>query len=263
MRRLHLFEIEDQSWCPAFLRDAMTDYLQHVILVTRPYHPIAGRLEQALLRAGAQEVVDLCSGGGGPWLSLQPALQNGGKTITVCLTDRYPNLAAFERVQAVSQNRIGFTSEPVDATQVPPEQAGFRTLFSSFHHFRPEQARAILGDAVRHRQGIGIFEATQRRLPVILLGLLIPFMVLIFTPAIHPFRWSRILFTYLIPILPFMIMFDGMVSCLRTYTPAELNAMTEAFADAEYTWEVGEEKDAKSPVPVTYLIGTPARSAED
>jgi hypothetical protein len=28
MRRMHLFEIEDQSWCPRAVRDAMTDYLR-------------------------------------------------------------------------------------------------------------------------------------------------------------------------------------------------------------------------------------------
>ena len=44
MPRLHLFEIMDQPWCPAFLRDAMTDYLQHVLNIANPYRPVAGQL---------------------------------------------------------------------------------------------------------------------------------------------------------------------------------------------------------------------------
>lgn len=44
MRRLHLFEIEDQAWCPTVIRDCATDYLQHVIAAVNAYEPIAERL---------------------------------------------------------------------------------------------------------------------------------------------------------------------------------------------------------------------------
>src|SRR5262245_54392038 len=112
--------------------------------------------------------------------------------------------------------------QPVDATRVPDELPGFRTMFSAFHHFRPEQASAVLADAVRMRQGIGVFEGTQRRPLALLLMLLVPLAVLITTPFIRPFRWSRLLWTYLIPIVPIVALFDALVSCLRTYSIEEL-----------------------------------------
>ena len=68
MRRLHLFEIEDQAWCPTVIRDCATDYLQHVIIAANVYEPIAERLGLAVARTGVTRIVDLCSGGGGPWL---------------------------------------------------------------------------------------------------------------------------------------------------------------------------------------------------
>ena len=34
----------------------------------------------------------------------------------------------------------------------------------AFQHFRPEEARAVLADAVRKRQGIGVFEGTHNSL---------------------------------------------------------------------------------------------------
>ena len=52
----------------------------------------------------------------------------------------------------------------MDATHVPRELAGLRTLFNGFHHFRPLDATAILADAVRARQPIAIFEASRRSL---------------------------------------------------------------------------------------------------
>ena len=54
---------------------------------------------------------------------------------------------------------------------------------------------------------------------------LVPLAVLVLTPAVRPFRWSRLFWTYLVPVLPPPILFDGVVSCLRVYTPEEMLAM--------------------------------------
>jgi len=79
-----------------------------------------------------------------------------------------------------------YLPEPVDVTGVPDELVGFRTLFSAFHHFRPEQARAILGDAVRKHQGIAIFEGTYHSALAMFLMLLVPLMVLLVTLSSVP-----------------------------------------------------------------------------
>jgi hypothetical protein len=52
-----------------------------------------------------------------------------------------------------------------------------------------------------------------------------------------------LLFTYVIPILPFVLMFDGWMSCLRTRTPDEVEALLRtcgaARGDKEIAkWEV-------------------------
>jgi len=46
---------------------------------------------------------------------------------------------------------------------VPAELKGLRTMFTSFHHFLPEEARAVLQNAVDAGEGIGIFEITAAR----------------------------------------------------------------------------------------------------
>lgn len=256
MRRFHLLEIEDQPWCPAVLRDAATDFLQFMIVATDTYLPAVPHLRCALERTGMRQVVDLCSGGGGPWPGLLTRLDTADAPVQVRLTDRYPNREAFQRANERTGGRLAFHPEPVDASALPAGLAGFRTLFTAFHHFRPEAARAILADAVRNGQGIGVFEATQRSAPSLLATALSPLLVLLVTPFIRPFRWSRLLFTYLIPLVPLLVLFDGLVSCLRTYTPRELRAMADSLDARGYTWEIGEAK-GRGPAPVTYLIGIP------
>ncbi len=253
MRRLHLFEIEDQAWCPTVIRDCATDYLQHVIIAANAYEPIAERLSQAVARSGATRIVDLCSGGGGPWLRMQqhcPAVE-------IYLTDLHQNVAASQRAQALSSGKIKCYPEAVNALRVPPELVGFRTLFTSFHHFKPAEARAILRDAVASRSGIGIFEGTQRR-PSAMLGMLLtPLLVWLVTPLLRPFSWARLLWTYLLPVVPLVALFDGLVSCWRTYTVAELTEFTAELSRSGYEWEVGEAQAKGWRAPVTYLIGYP------
>ena len=256
MKRLHLFEIHDQEWCPPTIRDAETDYLQLVIAKTKPYRAMVPVLAAALERTGARQVLDLCSGAGGPWSWLRPVLAERGVNVSVCLTDKYPNVGALDRSNHLADHGIRYHPQPVDAMRLGDELVGFRTMFSSFHHFRPEQARAILADAVEKKQGIAVFEGTRRSLLALVLMLLVPLIVLISTPFIRPFRWSRLIWTYLIPIVPLLSLFDGLVSCLRTYTCDELRELVTGLDD--YDWEIGEEPSRQGPIPVTYLIGLPA-----
>ncbi len=82
-------------------------------------------------------------------------------------------------------------------------------------------------------------------------------MLFVFTPLIRPFHWSRLLWTYLVPIIPLVLLFDGVVSCLRTYRIQELREMVEKLAGIEYEWEVGEQPRGLGIAPITYLIGRP------
>ena len=261
MERLHLIEIEDQDWCPRTVRDAATDYLQFALAATKPYAAIIPILTAALRRTDTLRVLDLCSGAAGPWLWLRPFLAEMGMSVSVCLTDKYPNMEAFQRSSRLTNQAISYHPQPVDATRVPGELPGFRTMFTAFHHFRPEQAREVLADAVRKRQGIGVFEATQRRPLALLLTLLAPLVVLLVTPVIRPFRWSRLLWTYLIPLVPLVTLFDGLVSCLRTYSVQELRDLTARLDTNDYHWDIGTVKSKMTPIPITYLIGVPHENA--
>jgi hypothetical protein len=240
----------------------MTDYLQFVTVTTKTYSGILPILSAALERTDARQVVDLCSGAGGPWRGLQAALAVQGRKVSVSLTDMYPNAGAAADLHPERQNDIRYYSRPVDATRVPQELAGFRTLFSAFHHFSPSEARAVLADAVQARQGVAVVEGTQRSALALVLMLLVPLMVLLMTPLIRPFRWSRLLCTYALPIIPLACLHDGVVSCLRTYSVEELRELVQSLGSSDYHWEIGEVKSTIGPIPITYLTGCPLLTAE-
>jgi hypothetical protein len=259
MRRVQFIELHDEPWFPSSLRNNVTDALQFGLSLLKAYAPIAPLLLGVLDSTKSHSIVDLCSGGGGPWLDLSRQFRTDTQVFRILLTDRYPNLRAFQNVRLASINDVAFYPDSVDAMKVPGELRGFRTMFTSFHHFRPEEARAILQNAVDARQGIGIFEITRRSPSSIALMFPWALMLFVFTPLIRPFRWSRLLCTYVLPIIPFVLLFDGVVSCLRTYQIQELREMVKNLSGIEYQWEVGEHSRGLGIMPITYLVGHPLR----
>ena len=257
MPRLHLFELEDQAWFPSTWRSYMTDYLRHVQAQFGLHRLAAEPLAKAMEESESERIVDLCSGSGGPLVPLLEEWADGGRRTQATLTDLYPSAMASEQALCESGDLVSFRAEPVDATAVPEELDGMRTIFNGLHHFRPEQAKAVLADAVRGRRPIAVFEVADRTIPAILPLVLVPLFVLVMTPMIRPFRWSRLLWTYLIPVLPPAILWDGLVSYLRAYTPDELLAMGRAVEPEGYVWRSGYSKLEKSPARMTYLVGIP------
>ncbi len=267
MARLHLFEIHEQPWCPATIRNGATDCLRLIATVGNQYRHVAPLLQQALLATGAMQIVDLCSGGGGPWHSLASQLHTRqGDPVPICLTDLYPNQAAAEANQNRRIQQFHFMDTPVDATQLPPTLTGFRTLFTAFHHFSPKNAQAILQDAVNCRQGIAIFEQTARTPIGLLTMLLLPGLAWLATPFIRPWRGARFFWTFILPTIPLVLCFDGMISCLRTYSASELatlvNQLEPAPSGVAYVWQIGKVRSPLSPIGVSYLIGYPVAEEE-
>lgn len=253
--RLHLFEWEDLQWFPAFLRDCMTDFLEFISRVMKMYAPIPEVVQHEMAKSNTKVILDLGSGGGGPWRQILPVWKEAGVEAEVILSDFYPNISSFEKLKEEYPDYIKFKKEPVDARDVSIDQKLLRTQFLSLHHFKPSDATAIFKNAVHSGHPICIVEGQQRTIPSMIGMIFSPINALLMTPFIRPFRFDRILFTYLIPILPLLIMWDGIVSVLRTYTESELHKMA-AHADPEGKFEWRFEKVGKGGI-VTVFTGSP------
>ncbi|MFK7985755.1 MAG: class I SAM-dependent methyltransferase [Sandaracinaceae bacterium] len=264
MRRLDVIELEDLSACPRAIRDGGTDWLRFAAEFTGAFDPVAPKLRAAMDAGGVDRIVDLCSGGGGPWNRLEPVLRQSGD-VEVTLTDLYPNEDALAHARARSGGRLKTRLEPTDATDVPASLPGVRTLFNGFHHFNPAQARAILADAVDKRQPIAIFEGFHHRaLGMLMVWSQVP-LVWLLTPLVRPFSLTRLLLTYVVPAIPFIVWFDGTMSMLRLYLKDELREMVESIdGHASFDWDIGTTKIPGVPLGhLTHLVGTPRALSND
>jgi len=263
MRRFRLFEFEDQAWLPALFRDYLTETLKYQVTKYRTYAPVAGKIKDALGRTGYYQVVDLCSGAGGPQFQIQEILRNEyGLRVRVVMTDRFPNSKLVERLRHTRAEGVTYLSDSVDAAWIPADLKGLRTLFTSFHHLGPEAAIRVLRSAVEDGSPIGVFEFTERKALNLIGALLAPVALLFQTPRITPFSWGRLLWTYLLPVIPLMHLWDCAASHLRSYTVAELQQLALKAGADRYNWQMGTIVSERTRDSIIYLIGYPARAQE-
>lgn len=260
LNKPRLFEFLDFARLPNSLRDAATDDLRFKWQRGGLYKPIAARLTRLLAATGGGDVLDLASGGGGPIWAAYRQMVDDGVDLKVTLSDKFPNLPAFAFLKKISDGGIDFVEEPLDVTAIPPELEGIRTLCASAHHFRLETLTAILQDAVDRGRPIAIFDASAPPTPPP------PMMFLFCTPPgvllsalfIRPFRWSRLFWTFVLPLLPLLILWDAQVSWVRAYSVKQLEGIVRELQPNDYVWEIGRES---FPNTITYLTGYPAPTA--
>ncbi len=253
MARIQFFEFEDLKWFPSFLRNYLTDYLKFLANQIKIYKPIILILQKAIDNSGTNQIIDLASGGGGGLTWLNRELLKDNPNLKILLTDFYPNLDAFEYTKKEMKN-VDYVKKSIDARDVPQDLEGLRTQFLSLHHFNPEDAIKILQNAVDSNSTIAIFEAQERSFASLFAMITSPISVLLTTPFIRPFKFGRILFTYIIPIVPIIVLWDGVVSCLRTYSVKEMESLVDQVKNKDnFDWEIGKIKTG--PAVNLYLLG--------
>jgi len=256
MARIHLFELQDQSWFPTLLGDGGTAYLTAISRLGGVQDFLAPVVAEALDLSGQEAIIDLCSGAGGPVVDVVELLRKEGREVALTLSDLKPNQTSLTALAKVG---VQIHPEPVDASSVPEGLSGLRTLFNAFHHFQDDLALAVLQDAVRSGEPIAIVELSERAAHSVVGSVMIPLFVWLVMLTVRPVRVSWLVLTYLFPILPMTIAWDGFVSHLRTRSPEELDALVAKLDAPGWVWESSHVK-VKGPMGYTLLLGLPPTS---
>ena len=180
------------------------------------------------------------------------------KNLDLTLTDLYPNKELASKINQNEAGNIFYLMTPVDATNVPGDLVGVRTMVCSFHHMKPDTARSILKNVRDRKQPICIYEISDNSFPLFLWWVAIPLNIItafLITPFVRPLSWKQILFTYLIPVIPIFFAWDGAVSNARTYTLEDLDILLEGLETEDYKWEKGRIGGKTKKL---YLLGIPS-----
>jgi hypothetical protein len=246
----HLFELEDLPGFPAVLRRQQVEFIGWLVHRFGIYASAVPLLQEALSRSGAAQVTDLGSGSGGPihYLASRPGLEH----VRILLTDRYPTPTA------ITLRNVDWHPLPVDALEPNAPGHGLLTLFNAFHHFTPVQQVQLV--QLHAPRGLLVFEVLQ---PTVLsfLKILTTTTIgqLLLAPFVRPFRWERLLFTYILPINLVTIPWDGLVSVLRSDHPETLVERLRPSVPQGHILEGGTVGPWWA--PVTWISCLPERTA--
>lgn len=259
MKRIHLFEFEDFTWFPNWIRLSLTRLMIVMHKMLNSKTELAELLNKVLKNANTTKVIDLCSGSGGPMPEVVAELKEnyGFNSIELTLTDLYPSIKDATRINA-EDNTIHYQTNSVDATNLGSDLNGLRTMICSFHHMDKQSAHSILKSAFDDKEAICIFEISDNSYPKFLWWLTIPINLiscLFITPFVKPLSWYQLVFTYLIPIIPIFFAWDGAVSNARTYTIGDMEILIQDLQSDDYSWEMGTIKGKSKKL---FLIGMPS-----
>lgn len=216
-------------------------------------------------------VVDYCAGGGGPtpyierFLNAQTAAtprkpkddddnnnkNNNNKLVHFVLTDLHPHIPNWALAASTSP-QVHYAPASIDAANspadllttveppLPPSLTNnitktFRTFHLSFHHFPDPLARDILRNTMTTSNGFAIIELQDRHFTSFLALFLLGIGVVALAPY-YAWRWrsfGTLFWSWAIPVLPFVLVWDGWMSSIRSRTADEIQGMMASCGVAE------------------------------
>lgn len=191
-----------------------------------------------------------------------PRAADGAPAVDFVMTDLHPHPEAWAAAVKKSPH-LHYEPTPVDAANAPADllrrygaggdsrgggrgrgRGVFRLFNLAFHHFDDPLARAILRNTVATSEGFGIFELQDRSLASMVTCFLFGAFVMLGAPLFYWWAPLRLFWVYVVPVIPFVLVFDGLVSSLRTRTPAEVEALLRTCGADTSDWvlESGRER---------------------
>lgn len=213
------------------------------------------------------------------------------------LTDLHPHIPNYARAASLSPN-MHYAPRPVDAADAPADLLAtvepplppppppprpssssssashnpfsslalpktFRTFCLAFHHFPDALASRILHNTITTSSGFAIIELQDRSLGSFISVCLLGVAVMVFSP-LFAWRWrspGTWFWCWVIPVLPFVLVWDGWMSSVRTRTVDEVqDLMRTCGVDSEEVakWRVRSGRVTHLPpwADVNWIIAT-------
>ncbi len=235
MKPKYLFEFCDQNWIPWAARECLYEIMEACNTGVRPFNRlVADKVVELARKEGFDRIVELGAGRAPITTRLATEEQTGALQLIPC--DITPNKAIYRDLADCYPDRVFPIYDSVDIMQ--PQEELFRdavlVLVGMMHHVPFDQRPNVLRALSQSRSRIAIFEPLKRTLPSMLLVALsfFPAILLPITFFRRPGKFRRLLWCWLIPIVPCMFVWDGVVSCLRQWTEGEWRGEFEKIADS-------------------------------
>jgi hypothetical protein len=225
-------EMADCDWFPQWMRLHQQEFLGFIAYHFKIYKPLVKILEPMLNHSNQPAWTDTCSGNGSAALSVERYIK---PSPSLLLTDKFPPSS----IQPLQSN-IKYDTQSLDILQRLPNGNSVITLFNAFHHFNHDEKLALLQKVSTAKRPFLSVEILRPRIGSYLSVLGASTIgQWLFAPFIKPFRWSRLIFTYLIPLHILSILIDGWISVAKSeHKSGYLKFLSQVQNPKGYTFSV-------------------------
>ena len=227
MKRKQIFQFSNQKWYPSFLKRDMYEFMSWFVVKVNAAKPFLPFLEEVIGHTQTKAIINIDSKIGAGIETVLPLLPEGAKVINI-------ELEKFS-----THNR------------------GTYTFINSFHQLDEKKATYYLTQIADSGNSIAVLEGNNDSLwQVVGMTIFVPLSVILSAPFVQPFRITRLIFTYLIPILPLITMLDGFLALFKLYNPNDLNELISTIPVKNYVWKSGKADNGRGG-KIIYLMGYP------
>jgi len=225
MKRKQITQITNTSWCPRLIKRLTADFLSWFVLMVNATKPFIPVIEEIVAKTEIDNIINIEFNVG----------------------------AGIDTVKPFLGNDISIKSIPISMFNT--DEKGVYLFVNSFHQLNVTQAKEILDRIVSSKNPIVIVEGNNDSLwQVVGMTIFLPLTILLTTPFVKPFSVSRLVFTYLIPVLPIVIVIDGCLALLKLYSPTDLLELTTSLNVRNYEWQAGKNDNGRGG-KIMYLTG--------
>lgn len=208
------------------MREAFMDSLGLIYAFARPYNGFCNLI--LTLLGGRKQITDLATGTGESVEFLLKHLDKAKSDVQIVGTDLFPNVDVLENLRLKYPENFNYVADQVNVFDLKnsDNEKKFYTIFTAFHHFHERDAVDFLRSAVGSQSELLVFEMGGRFDVLKYLWLPVGFFMFMLAPfTSKKWKWGKFIVSTIIPIIPVMVVFDGIVSNLRTYTENELREL--------------------------------------
>ncbi|KAI4133284.1 MAG: hypothetical protein LQ338_000342 [Usnochroma carphineum] len=176
-------------------------------------------------------------------------------SVDFILTDLFPHIPSW-KLACSRSHHLHYIPQPVDACSTPPNllslahanprshqpaktRKPFHLFSLAFHHFPDPLARLVLKDALTTSSGFAILELEDRSWGSLFIVLMTGPILWLTSWYYFWGDWTQLFFTYVLPVVPLVVVLDGFVSCMRTRTRGEILRLMDEIEGMEEGWRVG------------------------
>ena len=243
---LYLFEFCDQTWVPSGARECLFEIMDWCNSGARSFNrDVADTALRLAEELGTDTIVEL--GAGRAPVTSFLAEDSRAKEYTLVPCDLFPNESVYRDLETRYEGQVKPIYEPVDITVRHEALADKVLVMAGMMHHVPFSLRSSVLSALSATNARNVIFEPLRRTWISMFFTLFAIFPAIALPAGYfraPGQLRRVLWCWLIPIVPMMFLWDGLTSCLRQWSAAEYLDVLEAEGCGAYNIVVDESLHA-------------------